>query len=1082
MFRYCLLLVLLTARQVGFAQVDTEFWFAPPEVTAGHGDRPIYLRISTLDKAALVTVTQPGRGNVTIASANVPANTTQTLDLTNEIANLETIIPAFVMKTGIRIISSAPVTAYYEIGAAWNSDIFTLKGKNALGNKFVIPGQNFYDNSGDYYPNPSSSFDIVASQNNTVVKVFPTKPIVGHEGDSVITVKLNAGETYSFRKTTLWAAANPIGTVVESNKPIAITLKDDSVINGGCRDILGDQLVPVEVAGTEYVVLKGFLSTPEYLFITATEDDTEIFIGGSATPASVLSKGQIYRHMATAKSTYISASKTIYVFHVTGFGCEMGMAILPSITCKGSPQIGFSRTTDEFFGLNVLIRKEGIGSFTLNGSSALIPATAFTPVPGTDDKWYTAQLSFSTSQIPVGQASLIRNSRNSFQIGIINGNAATTCRYGYFSSFSTLFIGDDVTICEGQTTTLDAGPDKESYLWSNGDTSQNITVSTPGDYWVKVEREECILYDTVKVTVRQGQLDIGPDIQICPGVTAYVDGKENFSWQWSDGSTGQALSTTAPGKYWVTVHDYTGCVVSDTVIISEKAHPVADLGPAVVKCKEEELTLDASFPGATYLWQDGVTTGVRTILSAGWYSVAVMWNGCVATDTLSVENLPGPLQDTIFGTASVCPFAVGIEYSVEPVPASAYQWFVEGGTISSLSENSIDVDWHDTNASAAVKALITDAAGCKSDTLVYPVRVNVVLLPRMPQGPDTLCVNKSQQVAYTTPETNGSVYQWNISGGIITAGQGTGHVIVDWSKGLNRLWIEETSVTIDTVCQGTSPELSVLVFQDTTALSLNFVSVDTADSGLIHIDWNVEHAGARPGNELLLRKKAQDAADWQLLAQLPVNAGSFPDRPDFSADAVFEYYLALTNSCDEPLVTPVHNNMYLTGQADTVTDIITLTWNHYFGWPQGPDHYEVWRKTDGRGGYRFLAGVAADQNMYAAKASDAFDHQYIVRATTNGNQYESWSTPLSFSFEHAVKIPNVITPNGDGFNQYFEISKIELYANSELTIMDRWGKEVFHATHYQNTWDGGGLSPGVYFYVLDLKRGGKVYKGTLTVF
>ncbi len=1082
MFRSCLLVIFFLLSKGVYAQVDTEFWFAPPEVTAGHGDRPIYLRISTLDKAAVVTVTQPGRANITIASANIPANTTRTLDLTSDIANLETITPAFVMKTGIRITSSAPVTAYYEIGAAWNSDIFTLKGKNALGNRFVIPGQNFYDNSGDYYPNPSSSFDIVASQNNTVVKVFPTRPIFGHSGDSVITVKLNAGETYSFRKTTLWAVNNPIGTVVESNKPIAITLKDDSVINGGCRDILGDQLVPVEVAGREYVVLKGFLSTPEYLFITATEDDTKIFVAGSSTPASVLAKGQIYRHMVTAKSTYISSNRTVYVFHVTGFGCEMGMAILPSITCKGSPQIGFSRTTDEFFGLNVLIRKEGTGSFTLNGSSSLIPSTAFTPVPGTDDKWYTAQLSFSTSQIPVGQASLIKNSQNSFQVGIINGNAATTCRYGYFSSFSTLFIGDDVSICEGQTTTLDAGPNKESYLWSTGDVSQNIAVSTPGAYWVKVEREECVLYDTINVEVKKGYLDIGPDVQLCPGDTARIDGKENFSWQWSDGSMNQYLNTMTPGKYWVSVHDYTGCIVSDTVIINEKAHPVVDLGAAVMKCKEEEVTLDASFPGASYLWQDGITAGARSVLSGGLYSVVVMWNGCAATDTLSVENLPGPQQDTIFGTFSICPFAADIDYHVEPAPSSTYQWFVEGGGISHQSGNSIGVDWYDTNAEASVKTLVTDAAGCKSDTLVYPVRINVVLLPEMPQGPDTLCINKSQQVTYTTSGTNGSVYQWNILGGTITEGQGGAQVMVNWSKGLNRLWIEETSVTIDTVCQGASPELPVLVFQDTTGITLNFVSVDTANSSLIRIDWDVEHAETIQGNEVLLEKKAQDAAAWHILAGLPVTADSFQDQADFSIDDVFQYYLTLTNSCDEPLATSVHNNMYLTGMADTTADVITLTWNHYFGWLQGPDHYEIWRKADLEGGYRFLAGVSADENIYAAKASDAFDHKYIIRAKAKGNQHESWSTPLSFSFEHPVKIPNVITPNGDDFNQYFHISKIELYKNSELTIMDRWGKEVFHAIHYQNTWDGGGLSPGVYFYVLDLKKDGKVYKGTLTVF
>ena len=366
------------------------------------------------------------------------------------------------------------------------------------------------------------------------------------------------------RKTTLLASDNPAGTRIESSKPIAITLKDDSVINGGCHDLLGDQLVPVEVAGTEYIVLKGFLASQEYLFITAIEDDTELSFNEGDNVATTLAAGAVYRYTVAGKSTYVKASKPVYVFHVTGFGCEMGMAILPSITCKGSTQIGFSRTTAEFFGLNVLVRKDGIDHFTLNGSGALVPSSAFTAVPGTDDGWYTAQFSFNTAQIAVGQASLISNTENSFQIGIINGDAATTCRYGYFSAFSTLFIGDDFTLCEGEQATLDAGPDKESYLWSTGETTQEIQITGPGEYFVTALREECVLNDTINIQVKKGHLDLGADVEICPGDTTHIDGKENFSWFWSNGDLGQFLETTIAGEYSVSVFDYNGCRASDT--------------------------------------------------------------------------------------------------------------------------------------------------------------------------------------------------------------------------------------------------------------------------------------------------------------------------------------------------------------------------------------------------------------------------------------------------------------------------------------------------------------------------------------
>ncbi len=561
------------------AQVDTEFWFAPPDITSGHGERPIILRISSQSEAATVRVSQPARGNLELATFTIAANTTRNIDLSDQIYNLETSLTNTVMTTGLRIISSAPITAYYEEASFFNAEIFVLKGKNALGSKFIIPAQNYFYNNGNYSPTPYFSFDIVATKDNTVVKVHPTKPLFGHPTNSVITIRLNAGETYSLRKVSLSAPDNPIGTLIESSKPIAVTIKDDSVINGVCHDLLGDQLVPVEVAGMEYIVLKGFLNRPEFLFITATENDSKIFIEGSNVPAATLNTGEIYRYEILEKATYVVSNKKIYVIHVTGFGCEMGMAILPQINCTGSKQIGFTRSTSEFFGMNVLVRKEGISDFTLNGLSGMIPPGGFTPVPGTNDRWYAVQLSFNTEQVAVGQSSLIANAHHSFQAGIINGNATTSSRYGYFSSFSTLFIGDDFDFCEGATATIDAGPGKESYLWSTGATTQAIDVSETGDYWVKVVREECVLYDTIHINEKIGKVDLGPDVQLCPGATSKIDGKENFSWLWSNGSTKQYLETSELGKYWVTVFDNVGCQASDTIFLNRFVYNFAsDVG------------------------------------------------------------------------------------------------------------------------------------------------------------------------------------------------------------------------------------------------------------------------------------------------------------------------------------------------------------------------------------------------------------------------------------------------------------------------------------------------------------------------
>lgn len=85
--------------------------------------------------------------------------------------------------------------------------------------------------------------------------------------------------------------------------------------------------------------------------------------------------------------------------------------------------------------------------------------------------------------------------------------------------------------------------------------------------------------------------------------------------------------------------------------------------------------------------------------------------------------------------------------------------------------------------------------------------------------------------------------------------------------------------------------------------------------------------------------------------------------------------------------------------------------------------------------------------------------------------------------EFEMEIPNAFTPNGDGYNETWEIPDLEKYISNEIIIFDRWGKKVFESFNYNNNWDGGRLGDGVYFYIL--KCAGywqeDVYKGSVTI-
>jgi len=85
-------------------------------------------------------------------------------------------------------------------------------------------------------------------------------------------------------------------------------------------------------------------------------------------------------------------------------------------------------------------------------------------------------------------------------------------------------------------------------------------------------------------------------------------------------------------------------------------------------------------------------------------------------------------------------------------------------------------------------------------------------------------------------------------------------------------------------------------------------------------------------------------------------------------------------------------------------------------------------------------------------------------------------------------IPNIISPNGDGKNDYWRLDFINVfYPKAEIEIFNRWGESIFKSTGYSNAWDGtyrgSALPVGAYYYTIDLKDPDRpgVIKGNITL-
>ena len=232
---------------------------------------------------------------------------------------------------------------------------------------------------------------------------------------------------------------------------------------------------------------------PEKAFILATKDNTYITVtrrDGTISTLGPYSAGQeIQVDMFASNNDYyvhILGSEPIYVFHVAGFGNEMGGALLPTVDgCTGSLSVNFVRSKSDDFYLNLMTRKNAINRFYISIDNG--PATRFLDSTDFEQVGHTefyvlkdVNKKFSDAEIPTGSVIRIYNKKDVFHLGVINGkDSGGGCIYGYFSNYNPLegWVG-----VEDQANAF-KGCDKDSivlkaegglsYVWSPTDYLDN---------------------------------------------------------------------------------------------------------------------------------------------------------------------------------------------------------------------------------------------------------------------------------------------------------------------------------------------------------------------------------------------------------------------------------------------------------------------------------------------------------------------------------------------------------------------------------------------------------------------------------
>jgi len=344
------------------------------------------------------------------------------------------------------------------------------------------------------------------------------------------------------------------------------------------------------------------------------------------------------------------------------------------------------------------------------------------------------------------------------------------------------------TFCQGGTVTLTAAV-ASSYLWSNGATTQSITVNTSGTYGVQQTNALGCSAQATPVVVSVQSLPATPQIvangslALCPGAIVTLSAPTAASYAWSNGASTQTITVSNAGNYGLTVANAAGCTAAAAPItVSSLAAPTAAItaaGPTTF-CQGGSVVLSAA-PANSYLWSNGATTQSITVQNAGNYTVQLTENGCSATSaptTVVVNALP---------LASITP--------------SGPTTFCQGGSVVLSAPNAATYLW--SNGATTEQITVTNdgqygvsitSNGCTSSAT--PVSIAVQALPSInvtPSGALTFCEGGS----VTLTADPASTYAWS-------NGQTTQSITVNQTAAL-------TLTSSNGVCSATSAPISITV-------------------------------------------------------------------------------------------------------------------------------------------------------------------------------------------------------------------------------------------------------------------------------
>ncbi len=299
---------------------------------------------------------------------------------------------------------------------------------------------------------------------------------------------------------------------------------------------------------------------------------------------------------------------------------------------------------------------------------------------------------------------------------------------------------------EGEITSWVAGgTEPYSYLWSNNDTTANLSSVNSGSYSLTVtDANGCSLTKSTYIGISSLSLSTAVVNPTCNGgndgeisVTNEYYGTAPYTYLWDTGDTTSVLSDISSGRYKVTVTDANGCSVTRSVNLADRQALNINYSISPRNCEgDEDININLSGSGGLdpyqFFYNGNEISSTFSVNTEGEYEVTIKDAlGCETTEIIVISSS----ETTLNIDANVSQPSCG------GASTGAAEIIITGGNAP------YQINWSDGNTSQTRDALlpgeynveVIDANGCYASTSFTISEANVVSAQITPPTQEILC-------------------------------------------------------------------------------------------------------------------------------------------------------------------------------------------------------------------------------------------------------------------------------------------------------------------------------------------------------